>query len=356
MYTKTIESNNMDYVNVIDRLTADTVRELRLSVPGIESTEAYIQIQDKIQNLLEYIQLTEYLSELYTVLKIPVVHIRNQQTANPYAVQIPALAAYLTFNNCGEDLDINNVTVLHAGSVSSTVRTQETLQLIFNQPELEIDYAERPATRFMVREIISVRTDLLKAQTLAELNKYEGISSVVTRKENAYPGEYKWGESSIPINIQVDRQTTERPYTIHFSWEEDQYGKWTITDLVLVKKQNKDTRKGVIPNITFGGNNSRATAKLFSEASCRDQDIPRVYWDRVIQKLDLLNLISGNPAGFYQLQDNKQLGNNVEQFKVSGKGVCAGQWSIRINEQYRLIFDWDQTTGNITNVEFIDYH
>ena len=36
------------------------------------------------------------------------------------------------------------------------------------------------------------------------------------------------------------------------------------------------------------------------------------------------------------------------------KGNYAGQYSIRINRQWRIIFEW--TGNNATNVQIIDYH
>jgi len=42
-------------------------------------------------------------------------------------------------------------------------------------------------------------------------------------------------------------------------------------------------------------------------------------------------------------------GNHLE--KLSGDR--AGQWSIRINRQYRLCFSWD---GAPCDVEIVDYH
>ena len=36
------------------------------------------------------------------------------------------------------------------------------------------------------------------------------------------------------------------------------------------------------------------------------------------------------------------------------KGDLKGMYSIRINEKYRIIFNW--RTGNAYNVEIIDYH
>lgn len=35
------------------------------------------------------------------------------------------------------------------------------------------------------------------------------------------------------------------------------------------------------------------------------------------------------------------------------KGDLAGYWSIRINDQYRIIFQWD---GDAHNVRIVDYH
>lgn len=35
------------------------------------------------------------------------------------------------------------------------------------------------------------------------------------------------------------------------------------------------------------------------------------------------------------------------------KGDLAGYWSIRINGQYRIIFQWD---GDAHNVKIVDYH
>lgn len=43
-------------------------------------------------------------------------------------------------------------------------------------------------------------------------------------------------------------------------------------------------------------------------------------------------------------------GNRLEKLK----GDREGQYSIRINKQYRLCFNWDQS--NAFNVEIVDYH
>jgi len=36
------------------------------------------------------------------------------------------------------------------------------------------------------------------------------------------------------------------------------------------------------------------------------------------------------------------------------KGNRAGQWSIRVNDKYRICFDWEN--GRACNMEFVDYH
>jgi proteic killer suppression protein len=36
------------------------------------------------------------------------------------------------------------------------------------------------------------------------------------------------------------------------------------------------------------------------------------------------------------------------------KGDRKGQWSIRINDQWRICFEWPE--GHTENVEIVDYH
>jgi toxin HigB-1 len=43
-------------------------------------------------------------------------------------------------------------------------------------------------------------------------------------------------------------------------------------------------------------------------------------------------------------------GNRLEQLT----GNRAGQWSIRINDQWRICFRWSE--GGVENVEIVDYH
>ena len=42
--------------------------------------------------------------------------------------------------------------------------------------------------------------------------------------------------------------------------------------------------------------------------------------------------------------------NNLEKLKGNRKN----QWSIRVNNQYRICFEWNENRAE--NIEFIDYH
>jgi len=45
-------------------------------------------------------------------------------------------------------------------------------------------------------------------------------------------------------------------------------------------------------------------------------------------------------------------GNRLERLK----GERAGQWSIRINDQWRIVFRWTEGEGGAEDVAIIDYH
>jgi addiction module HigA family antidote len=68
-----------------------------------------------------------------------------------------------------------------------------------------------------------------------------------------------------------------------------------------------------------------------------------------IQKTAYRRLLSLNAA--VSLNDLSALpGNRVEKLK----GARAGQYSIRINDQWRVCFEW--IDNNAENVEIVDYH
>ena len=84
-----------------------------------------------------------------------------------------------------------------------------------------------------------------------------------------------------------------------------------------------------------------ATARLFE-----DQDVPRF---RAIERQARRKLLLLDGAG--KLDDLRQPpGNRLEALK----GDRRGQHSIRINNQWRICFEWRD--GGAEMVEIVDYH
>lgn len=84
----------------------------------------------------------------------------------------------------------------------------------------------------------------------------------------------------------------------------------------------------------FDGKNSPAARKC----------LPREVWNVAARKLDQLDSAA-------VLDDLKvPPGNRLESLK----GNRSGQFSIRINDQFRICFEW-QSEGPV-NVEIVDYH
>ena len=52
------------------------------------------------------------------------------------------------------------------------------------------------------------------------------------------------------------------------------------------------------------------------------------------------------------LRDLSRPGNRLESLK----GDRKGQWSIRINDQWRICFNWPDGSPGPTDVEIVDYH
>ena len=89
----------------------------------------------------------------------------------------------------------------------------------------------------------------------------------------------------------------------------------------------------------------QTTADLFHGSNTKAaRRIPPILWGVACRKLDLLNAA-------HVLQDLKvPPGNRLEALH----GKLAGQHSIRINDQYRIIFMW--IDGNAKHVRIVDYH
>jgi len=52
------------------------------------------------------------------------------------------------------------------------------------------------------------------------------------------------------------------------------------------------------------------------------------------------------------LRDLELPGNRLEALKGNRKG----QWSVRINDQWRMCFEWPEGSPGPVNVEIVDYH
>ena len=75
---------------------------------------------------------------------------------------------------------------------------------------------------------------------------------------------------------------------------------------------------------------------------------PRKYPPEILRRSKIkLNLIDAAET----IDDlNVPPGNRLEQLS----GDRFGQWSIRINQQWRICFEW--RNGDAYNVEIVDYH
>ena len=53
-----------------------------------------------------------------------------------------------------------------------------------------------------------------------------------------------------------------------------------------------------------------------------------------------------------ELRDLSRPGNRLEALR----GRRKGQWSIRINDQWRICFEWPERSPGPDNVEIVEYH
>jgi proteic killer suppression protein len=94
--------------------------------------------------------------------------------------------------------------------------------------------------------------------------------------------------------------------------------------------------------ISFG---NKSTADLFNGIESREaRKIPSQITKIALKKLDMLNAAE-------QLDELKiPPGNRLEALK----GNLKGYYSIRINNQWRIVFQWHN--GKVSQVQIIDYH
>jgi proteic killer suppression protein len=91
---------------------------------------------------------------------------------------------------------------------------------------------------------------------------------------------------------------------------------------------------------------NQASADIFNGVDSKParKACPQTLWRVAARKLDLLDSVA-------QLEDLKvPPGNRLEALT----GDRKGQYSIRINEQYRICFRW--TDAGVEDVEIVDYH
>ncbi len=78
----------------------------------------------------------------------------------------------------------------------------------------------------------------------------------------------------------------------------------------------------------------------------RSRRLPADIQDSALRKLRLLSAAR-------RVEDLRvPPGNRLEALQ----GDRAGQWSIRINDRWRVCFRWDEGQGGPGHVEIIDYH
>ena len=90
---------------------------------------------------------------------------------------------------------------------------------------------------------------------------------------------------------------------------------------------------------------SKGAEDLYHGIDSKDaRKIPQEIWSTALRKLDMLNTAA-------ELRDLKAPpGNHLEALR----GRFKGKWSIRINDQFRLVFVFQD--GNADQVEILDYH
>lgn len=95
----------------------------------------------------------------------------------------------------------------------------------------------------------------------------------------------------------------------------------------------------------IGGFGDKATQDVFDGVDSKEaRTVPKALWAVARRKLDMLD------AAQDLLDLRAPPGNRLEKLR----GDLAGRFSIRINDQYRIVFNWNH--GNAEDVRIEDYH
>ncbi|WP_223212024.1 type II toxin-antitoxin system RelE/ParE family toxin [Thiolapillus brandeum] len=95
---------------------------------------------------------------------------------------------------------------------------------------------------------------------------------------------------------------------------------------------------------------------IFRQPDCRTRMCGHFQWPSVIENGGktkshfCLSELKKPMEGLFQHPVKVPPGNRLEPLQ----GNRAGQWSIRINDQWRICFRWDR--GHAFDVEITDYH
>ncbi len=93
------------------------------------------------------------------------------------------------------------------------------------------------------------------------------------------------------------------------------------------------------------GFRDRATQDIYDGTDSKEaRAIPKHLWPVAVRKLDMIN------AAHDVLDLRAPPGNRLEKLR----GDRAGFFSIRINDQYRVVFRFGN--GNASDVQITDYH
>ena len=88
-----------------------------------------------------------------------------------------------------------------------------------------------------------------------------------------------------------------------------------------------------------------ATRDIYDGVDSKEaRSIPKQIWPVARRKLDMLN------AAHDLLDLRSPPANRLEKLR----GDLSGRWSVRINDQYRVVFMF--ANGNATEVQITDYH
>lgn len=89
----------------------------------------------------------------------------------------------------------------------------------------------------------------------------------------------------------------------------------------------------------------KSTEDIYNGNNTKDaRKVPRGIWPAAARKMDMLNAA-------HELKDLLvPPGNRLEKLR----GESADYHSIRINDQYRIVFIWNK--GNVESVQIVDYH